>query len=302
MKKTQSVDIYETVTNKIIALLEAGTIPWKKPWTGRGVPKNFLTRKPYRGINILLLNSLGYSQNYFLTFDQVKALGGSVKKDEKAEMVVFWKWVDVAKDDPTPPDEKKQQKPLLRYYKVFNIEQCTDIPLHMMPETAKKENYPIEACDRIIEHMPHKPQIKHEENEAFYHLIYDYINMPEIEYFVESENYYATYFHELIHSTGHKDRLNRKELTEPTRFGTEQYSIEELIAEIGACYLQSYAGIAPISLENSAAYIQWWLGKLKNDKRCIIFASGQAQKATDYILKLDGDKAEELSHSQKEIA
>jgi antirestriction protein ArdC len=288
-------DIYQMVTDKIINLLEAGTIPWKKPWTDSGLPKNLLTKKPYRGVNILLLNALCYAQNYYLTFDQVKAVGGSVKKGEKSQIVVFWKWIDAKKPDTTPPDEKKHQKPMLRFYHVFNIAQCTGIPSDLIPPITR-ENDPIEACERIIGHMPNKPRIQHEENEAYYHPKDDFINVPEIEYFVESEAYYATLFHELIHSTGHKGRLNRKELVEPTRFGTEQYSAEELVAEIGSCYLQSTVGIYHNELANSAAYIQGWLGKLRNDKRCIIYASGQAQKATDYILNAEGDATEEVEH------
>jgi antirestriction protein ArdC len=120
--------------------------------------------------------------------------------------------------------------------------------------------------------------------------------MPDIEYFVESEAYYATLFHELLHSTGHKDRLNRKELVEPTQFGSYNYSTEELVAEIGSCYLQSYAGIVRNDLANSAAYIQGWLGKLKNDKRAIIYASGLAQRATDYILNIPKPQKAEPEH------
>ena len=294
--ENQKTDIYQMVTDKIIALLEAGTIPWKKPWSDAGLPKNLVTKKAYRGVNILLLNSLGYAQNYFLTFDQVKALGGSVKKGEKSQTVVFWKWLDANKPDTTPPDEKKPQKPMLRYYHVFNIAQCTDLPIELIP-SIRRENHPIEACDNIIEHMPNKPRIQHEENEAYYHPKEDFINMPEMEYFVESEAYYATLFHELVHSTGHKDRLNRKELVEPTRFGTHQYSSEELIAEIGSCYLQSLVGIVHNDLSNSAAYIQGWLAKLRNDKRCIVYASGLAQKATDYILDVKADTTEEVEHT-----
>lgn len=294
--ENQKPDIYEIVNNRIITLLEAGTIPWKKPWSDGGLPKNLLTKKPYRGINILLLNALGYAQNYFLTFDQVKALGGSVKKGEKSQVVVFWKWIDTNKDAPTSPDEKKQQKPMLRYYHVFNVAQCTGIPADQIP-VITKENHPITACDSVFENMPNRPRLVHEENQAFYHPKEDYVNMPDIEYFVESEAYYATLFHELIHSTGHKDRLNRKELVEPTRFGTHQYSTEELIAEIGSCYLQSTVGIFHNDLSNSAAYIQGWLGKLKNDKRCIIYASGLAQKATDYILNVKGDTTEEMEQA-----
>ena len=291
--KKEHKDIYQIVTDKIIALLDAGIIPWRKPWSDSGLPKNLLTKKPYRGINTILLNSLGYKQNFFLTFEQVKAMGGSVKKGEKSQMVIFWKWIDVKVPDTTPPDEKKQQRPILRYYYVFNVEQCKNIPFDLIP-AVKRENYPILACERIVEHMPNKPKVQHESNEAYYHPIYDYINMPVIESFIDSESYYSTFFHELVHSTGHKNRLNRKELVEPTKFETEQYSQEELIAEIGACNLKSYVGIVNDDLQNSTAYIQGWLARLHFDKRFIVYASALAQKATDYILSIDGDKLEDI--------
>lgn len=287
------IDIYQMVTDKIIAQLEAGTIPWQKSWSESGLPKNLLTKKAYRGINIMLLNTLGYSQNYFLTFDQVKAIGGSVKRGEKSQLVIFWRWIDVKVPDTTPPDQKKKQRPILRYYHVFNVAQCDNIPDNLMPPV-KKENYPILACDRMIEQMPDKPKLKRGGNEAYYDPINDYISMPDIDSFTNSESYYSTFFHELIHSTGHKDRLNRQELVEPTKFGTDQYSQEELIAEIGACNLKSYVGIVTDDLKNSAAYIQGWLARLHHDKRFIIYASAQAQRATDYILKVEGDKSEDI--------
>ncbi|MBS1594112.1 MAG: DUF1738 domain-containing protein [Bacteroidetes bacterium] len=286
------------VTDRIIALLEAGTIPWRKPWNDAGMPKNLITKKAYRGVNVFLLASLGYKHNLFATFEQIKALGGSVKKGEKSQIVVFWKWVDVKQPDTTPPDEKKQQKPMLRYYHVFNVDQCDGIPAEMIP-VVTRENTPIEICEQIVRDMPNIPSIQHMENEAYYLPNTDILNMPDIEYFVDSEAYYATLFHELVHSTGHKDRLNRKELTEPTNFGSYMYSTEELTAEIGSCYLQHYAGMSHNSLSNSAAYIQGWLGKLKNDKSCIIYASGQAQRSTDYILNIQREsKPEQVSQPE----
>ncbi len=288
------IDIYQMVTDKIIAMLEAGTIPWRKPWTDAGLPKNLITGKPYRGVNVFLLASLGYSQNLFLTFEQAKALGGSIRKGEKSQVVVFWKWLDVYRPDTTPPDEKKKQKPMLRYYHVFNVAQCNDLPQDRIP-IITRPNEPIEVCERIVEEMPNKPTFQHIENEAYYVPATDVLNMPDIEYFVESEAYYATLFHELLHSTGHKDRLNRKELVEPTQFGSYEYSTEELVAEIGSCYLQSYTGIVKNDMANSAAYIQGWLGKLKNDKRAIIYASGLAQRATDYILNIPKPQKEEAA-------
>jgi antirestriction protein ArdC len=288
----QKLDIYQIVSDKIIALLETGTIPWRKPWTDGGLPRNLVSKKAYRGVNVFLLSSLGYKHNLFVTFEQVKALGGSVRKGEKSQIVVFWKWIDIYNPDPTPPDEKKKQKPMLRYYHVFNVDQCDGIPQDQIP-VLTRPNEPIELCESIVEAMPNKPTFQYIENEAYYEPSTDLLNMPDIEYFVESEAYYATLFHELIHSTGHKDRLDRKELVSNTRFGSYEYSTEELIAEIGSCYLQSFTGIVRDDMASSGAYIQGWLAKLKNDKRCIVYASGQAQRATDYILNVHKEETKE---------
>ncbi len=294
-----NLDVYQIVTDKIIALLEGGTIPWRKPWTDAGLPRNLVSKKAYRGVNVFLLASLGYKQNLFVTFDQVKALGGSVKKGEKSQMVVFWKWIDVKTPDTTPPDEKKPQKPILRYYNVFNIAQCEGIPQDQIP-VLTRPNEPIEACESIVRDMPNKPTFQHHENEAYYEPSTDILNMPDIEYFVESEAYYATLFHELVHCTGHQKRLDRIDLVENTRFGSYEYSTEELVAEIGSCYLQSFTGIVRNDMANSAAYIQGWLAKLKNDKRCIINASGQAQRATDYILNIQKETPKPIPQREAE--
>ena len=289
----QHIDIYQVVTDRIVTLLEQGVIPWKKPWTGGEQPMNLLTQKPYRGINTLLLNSLHFKQNYFLTFEQVKVIGGSVKKGEKSQMIVFWKRLP-SKDAGKTEEEKKEQKLLLRYYHVFNIAQCTGIPEKLIPQpTVRAHHDPIAACDALIEAMPNKPQIQHLENEAYYLPKQDVLNMPEYEYFAEPKEYYGILFHELIHSTGHSNRLNRKELAEMAPFGSQNYSTEELIAEIGACYLQTFTDIVVDDFANNAAYIQGWLAKFKNDKRVILYASSQAQKATDYILNVQYEHTEE---------
>jgi antirestriction protein ArdC len=281
-------DIYQIVTNHIIEKLEKKIVPWQQPWTDGGLPRNLVSKKPYKGINVWLLNSLNYSQNYFLTFNQIKELGGSVKKGEKSQMVVFWKWLE--KEDEKTKEVKKT--PLLKYYTVFNIDQCTGIPKEKIPVKEERENNPIEACEKIINEMPKKPNIQHEEQKAYYHTVKDYVNMPKRETFVNSERYYGTLFHELVHSTGHNERLNRKELLEQKGPQTRDYAIEELTAEMGASYLKSYTGIPHQNYEDNIAYIQHWLEKLKKDKKFIVHASGQAQKAVDYILNERGVEKE----------
>lgn len=271
------------VTDRIIELLEAGTVPWQKPWSETGVPMNMISKRPYRGINLWLLLSLNYERNLFLTWDQLKKIGGSVNQGQHGHIVVFWKQV---KKMPEELDDKGKPKvmPMLRYYKVFNVEQCRDIPKDLIPEFVKVETDSILECEAIINSMPGCPVIKHKEQKAFYHLIEDYINMPKKKSFKIPESYYSTLFHELVHSTGTEKRLGRKSIVDMAEFGSEPYSMEELIAELGASYLNSYTGILDKQVENSASYICSWLEKFKSDKRFIISASGQAQRAVDLIL------------------
>lgn len=276
----QKIDVYELVTSRIIELLEKGVVPWQQPWTEAGLPQNLLTKKPYAGINVWILASLGYERNYFLTFKQVKDLGGSVKIGEKSCPVVFWKWSE--KEDPTSKAPRKVS--MIRYYSVFNIEQCTDLPELKIPAFIPKENNPIETCDAIVKAMPKPPKIQHIDMEAYYSPVFDYVNMPKISTFINSESYYGTLFHELIHSTGHQSRLNRKELVQTAEFGTVAYSMEELVAELGACYLKSFTGIVNDNFKNNASYIYNWLLRLKKDKRLIVLSAAKAQRAVDFIL------------------
>ncbi|MFZ2205516.1 MAG: zincin-like metallopeptidase domain-containing protein [Minisyncoccia bacterium] len=281
-------NVYEIVNNRIIEYLEKGVVPWQQPWAKAGHPKNLISGRNYRGINVWLLNSLGYSQNNFLSFKQVKELGGSVKKDEHGNIIVFWKWIEKENKE----TKEKEKTPLLRYYRVFNVEQCIDIPKEKLPPVVELKNNPIQTCEEIIHQMPKHPDIRHNENRAYYHKVDDYINVPKIESFKDSQSYYGTLFHEVVHSTGHKERLDRREVTQSNAFGSKDYSVEELTAEMGASYLKSYAGIPIEKLENNAAYIQHWLEKLKKDQKCIVYASAQAQKATDFILNIKNEEKE----------
>jgi len=277
------VDVYKIVTDRVIELLEQGTVPWKKPWTDAGIPANLLSKRPYRGINLWLLLSLNYEQNLFLTWDQLKKIGGSVKQGEHGHVVVFWK--TVKRVDNADGDEKKDI-PLLRYYKVFNVEQCKDIPEGLVLPLVQQEQDPIAECEAIFNGMPNCPPVKFKEQKAFYHIVEDYINMPKKKSFKSIESYYSTLFHELVHSTGSEKRLKRPTITEMSEFGSELYSIEELVAELGAAYLCSFAGILAYQIIDNTAYIKGWLSKLKDDKRFIVRASGYSQRAVDHILNI----------------
>lgn len=294
------LDVYELVTNRIIELLEAGTVPWQQPWTDAGMPRNLISQRPYQGINLWMLLSLNYEQNLFVTWEQLKKIGGSVNKDEHGQIVVYWR---KEKKEPKEgaSEDKARTLTLLRYYKVFNIAQCRDIPADLVPEVSNEDIDPIIECEAVINHMRDCPDIRYKENKAFYHIGDDYINMPKKKSFKAIEGYYSTFFHELVHSTGAEKRLGRKTVTEMAEFGSEPYSIEELIAEIGAAYLNSHTGILDKGIDNSAAYIQGWLTKLKNDKRFIISASGQAQKAVDFILgRKEGEAKDEVDEAVDE--
>ncbi len=287
------LDVYEMVTNRIIELLEAGTVPWQKPWTESGVPMNLISKRPYRGINLWLLLSLNYERNLFLTWDQLKKIGGSVNKDEHGHIVVFWKNV---KKQPEELDKENNAKtvPMLRYYKVFNIAQCRDIPEDLIPELVKGELEPILECEAIIHTMPDIPVIIFTGKKAYYDVSRDHVVLPKLKCFKTNESFYSTLFHELVHSTGAEKRLGRESITEMHEFGSEPYSIEELIAELGAAYLCSFTGILDKEIQNAAAYIDGWLDKLRNDKRFIVQASGQAQKAVDCILNVSASKEDQL--------
>ena len=275
------IDVYQLVTDRIIELLEQGTVPWRQGWTDKGLPMNAISKRPYRGINMMLLNACDYAHNLFLTWKQIKTISASVIKGEKGIPVVFTKMLE--KEVVKGGKKEIEKRPILRYYKVFNIAQCTDIPEPFMP----KENggaVLLPGCASIIEGMKDAPQIVHKKPGSFYLPSQDYINMPRMKTFESSEDYYSTLFHELIHSTGHQSRLARKEVCQNPKFGTEMYSLEELVAEIGSCYLKSYCGLSIADMSNNAAYIKSWLSVFENDTRILIKAASRAQQAVEYIL------------------
>jgi antirestriction protein ArdC len=292
ISSSTKVDVYQIVNDRIVSLLENGTVPWQRPWTDAGVPMNLLSKRPYRGINLWLLLSLNYERNLFLPWDQIKKVGGSVKKGETGHVVIYWK--KPPKNEDVVDGEKEKQVPILRYYKVFNVSQCKDLPANMIEPLVQVEHNTIAECEAIIACMPQCPAIKEKENQAYYNIDKDFINMPKRKLFKSVEGYYTTLFHELVHSTGSEKRLNRKTITEMFENGADAYGIEELVAELGSAYLSSFTGILkPAEIKNSAAYINGWLAAIKKDKRFIVQASGQAQKAVDFIMNQSVDEAKE---------
>ena len=275
--------VYEIITDRILRKLEEGTVPWRRPWNASaGLPKNLISRKEYRGINVFLTGSQGYESSYWLTFKQTKELGGYVKEGAKGTPIVY---CDTFKKEVVGKDGEVEERELsfLRYYTVFNVAQVDGIEVPAS-DVAERPFSPIHECEKIVADMPFPPAIKTGSDRAFYRSSEDTVYMPRPELFESDEEYYSTLFHEIVHATGHETRLNRRPSTERRSFGDEAYSKEELIAEMGASFLSAIAGIEPATLDNSAAYIQGWLKALRDDRKLVILAAAAAQRATDYIL------------------
>lgn len=274
-----SKKIYEMITNQIIEKLEQGTIPWRKPWVN-GVAVNWKTQKAYRGINTMLLDGGEYA-----TFKQIKEAGGKVKKGSKSHLVVFWKLSKYKNKDEDTGEEEEKTVPLLRFYKVFKVGEQTEGIEPKRKEIEFKHD-PIAEGEKIKDGYINPPKFTYNSGKAYYKPFTDVVNVPPLKDFGKAEEFYSTLFHEMVHSTGNIERLNREGIKGLASFGSETYSKEELIAELGASMLCGVAGIDNHTIENSAAYIQSWLNALKNDKTLIVSASQQAQKAVDYILNV----------------
>lgn len=280
-------DIYSAVTERIISQLENGIIPWNKPWTGiASGAVSGATGKPYSMLNQMLLEKPGE----YYTWNQIQKLGGKVRKGEKSSMVVFWKQLPIEEKDPDTNEVTKKLIPMLKYYNVFHVDQIDGID----PKTVPIEDIDPatdEAADSIIADYLARSGVTliHEAGDrAFYRPSTDSVTLPLREQFPDMSEYYSTAFHELTHSTGHESRLNR--LTKTAHFGNEEYSKEELVAEIGAAALLNHVGIETASsFKNSTAYIQSWLKALKNDKRLIVSASSQASKAFALITNTEAN-------------
>jgi len=296
--------IYSMITDRIIAALDKGTVPWRKTWRGgsEGMPASLKSKKAYRGINTFVLTLqqqvMGYSSRYWLTFKQAKDLKGSVRKGEKGTPVIFWKLLRKEDKDATTGETKKRTIPMLRYYTVFNVEQCDGITC---PEaTTKPEGLqfnPIKACEDMVAGYHNAPTLQHVEQRAWYRPDSDTVNMPKSDTFESVEAYYSTLFHELAHSTGHKSRLDRDGI-KSIGFGSELYSKEELVAEMSAAMLCGLCGIDNAAvIDNAVGYIAHWRSKLQDDPKLLICAAANAQKACDHVrgIKYSEDKADDNS-------
>lgn len=278
MKKS----VYEMITERIIEQLENGVIPWQKPWSGtHSGAYNRISNKPYSLLNQMILKHDGE----YATFKQWSDLGGKIRKGEKSEVVTFWK-IQPYEEENENGEKVIKQIPLLRYYNVFHISQVDGVEPKEQLKISNLE--PIEEAEKIKTDYMNREHLKIFEkvtNDAFYLPIQDYIQVPCKEQYQDIEEFYSTLFHEMIHSTGHKSRLNRPDMQGIVRHGSEKYSKEELTAELGSAMIINILGIeTEKSFKNSSGYIQDWLQVLKNDNKFIVSASSRAEKAVKYIL------------------
>jgi antirestriction protein ArdC len=290
-------DLYQKVTDKIVAALEAGTPPWIKPWNAgadSGLPVNAGTQRAYRGINVVLLMlevmARGYNRNAWLTFRQAAALGGQVRGGEHGTSIVFYKLREMPEAEPAQ-DASPRVIPLLRSFTVFNIDQIDGLPAKFTQPAGPPTWSPLDEAERLL--AASGATIRYGGTSAYYHRPTDRIQLPERSSFPRAENFYSTALHELSHWSGHASRLNR-DLT--GRFKEAAYAMEELIAEMSSAFLCASLGIEG-HLQH-AAYIRSWISALKSDKRAIFTAAAKAQAAADYLIPESGDIGAQIQRSE----
>lgn len=286
-KKNETI---EKLNEMLREKMKSGVIPWKKSWK-HGIPRNFVSKKAYQGMNFLFLSTLEFPVPEFLTFLQCKEKGGMIKKGAKGCPIVFYKIMPYEKVNESTGEIQNKQFPLLKQSYVFNL---SDTTLYKPEEKTEDKNL---NCEDILNSMEVKPTMTNNLGRCYYNFKDDYISLPLISSFETSAEYYAALFHEIIHWTGHESRLNR-DLQGPALI--EKYSFEELIAEIGSSYLCAIAGIEQKTLDNSAAYLKGWLTRLDNDYEFIAKASIAAQKAVNFVLK--GLEAKEEKETEVKAA
>jgi antirestriction protein ArdC len=282
-------DVYTRVTNEIVAQLEAGTRPWIQPWqaghaageVSRPLRFNAL---PYRGINVLLLWLAAMRSRFtcplWMTYRQAAELGGQVRRGEKASLVVYASKL-TRHETGDDGEEQEYEVPFLKNYSVFNCEQIDGLPAryYAQAERTLQATQRIERAERFFANT--RAHIRHGGSIAYYSPAGDHVQMPPFQSFSDAESYYATLLHELIHWTRHPSRLARE--FGRKRWGDEGYSLEELVAEMGAAFLCADIGITPEVRDDHAAYIASWLKVLKQDKRAVFTAAAHAQRAADYL-------------------
>ena len=292
--------LYANVTARILAQLEAGTVPWVKPWSataGNNVPMNAVTKRPYSGVNVVLLWMAchGHFQKpHFLTYRQAQALGGNVRKGEHGFTVTFVKrCIGKPKDGETSEDGRTYT--ILKAYTVFNVEQCENLPERIVDPSPPKPRHEDERDATIDEFIASTEADFRDDvggDRAYYSPAQDFIAMPAFKAFKSASHYYNTAFHELGHWTGADKRLAR-DFSKNKRFEKQAYAAEELVAELCAAFI-----CAEFSIDGGlqhADYIAHWVAMLKNDDRAFFTAASAAQKAADFL------RAKALEEEDEEI-
>lgn len=291
-------DVYQIVTDRIVSQLEQGVIPWRMPWSGGfNGAVSYTTGRPYSFLNQMLLGESGE----YLTFNQVKALGGNIKKGAKSRLVVFYKPLvlkskdtgdSVSSDGKT--DEHQRIIPMLRYYHVFHIKDTEGIESKLKQQDERHHDPIAEADSAADEYVSRNAPLRliiTSSNKAFYSPSDDSVTVPELDQFDVKEEFYSTLFHELTHSTMTKERCDRKQPEGFSFFGSHEYSKEELVAEMGAAMSLKRLGIdCDKAFRNSVGYIQSWLKQLRNDRKFVVWAAGKAEQAVKYMFN---DKEQE---------
>lgn len=281
------MDIRQTITDKIISIMEAGittTGPRWIPGAGCGMPRNARTYDVYRGINVLLLWAEAaerhYASNLWLTYKQAETMGTQVRKGEKSVMCVYYSKIQNKVEDQADDQEEGASFMMCKPFWLFNVAQIDGLPADFTTPAASPEFNPIHEAEQIL--TGSGAEIHHGFDAAFYAPSKDQICLPNRERFTTTENYYATALHELTHWTGHESRLNRQF---GKRFGDDAYAFEELVAELGAAFTVGQLGMVDATIEAHASYLDSWVKVLKSDKRAIFTAASQAAKASDFILQ-----------------
>ena len=285
-----TTDVYNRVTDTIIAELEKGERPWLKPWNAEHAAGK-ITRPlrhnglPYSGINVVMLwaeaMEKGYNAPLWMTFKQAQELGGHVRKGEHGSLVVYANTITKTEQDETTGEDVEHHIPFMKGYTVFNAEQVDGLPAHFYATRAIAPNE-IDRLDRVEQFFASTGAvIRHGGDRAYYSPSQDAVQMPALSLFRDGESYYATLAHEMTHWTKHESRLQRD--FGRKRFGDVGYAMEELVAEIGAAFLCADLQITPETRKDHAAYIASWLTVLKHDKRAIFTAASYAQQAVDYL-------------------
>lgn len=293
MTEKRKINVYELVTERIIDQLKNGTVPWRKPWHVNTMSPRNIARptKPYRGVNLLLTTMQGFSSPWWITRKELFKRGGRIKQGEHGTMVVYWNVKTFEDFDEKLGKKVKKTVPLLRYYLVWNLTQVEGVEA---PDDSITEYTPpsIDEAERIIEGYKDGPKVSENGTSASYRPGTDSVTVPPRESFDTIDNFYATLFHELTHSTGSPDRLNRHTAKDQFVFASHSYGREELIAEMGSAFLAAEAGIENTQAL-SADYIGSWIEKIKEDPRAVVVAAGAAQKAADLILGRTNDNGGE---------